>query len=619
MKAAIRVLLAFLSFGNFWAQETRVLLDPNKSLGSADKSEVFQTSCLGGNTAASQDINWLSTLQKAHEPQLDFNREQNSQNESGSQSKPTALNRPTLSQGTTKNSPVIGNNWHANFCASSGPLDNNIAISNDGVIVSVSNPVIEIYDEQGNLTYYNDLMNFFNLPGVEDLGDPVVLYDPLADKFIIAMLEFEGIPATRKICIAFSKTNNPAQDGWWRYTLPAAPLINSTYLDYPKIGISTYELYITGNLMNTNNGSFNQAIIYQIDKNDGFSGNNLTWQFWHNLAGIPSNLYPVGNGHGEPYGPGCYFLSTNRSGGNQIKLYEITNDMSSNLESTNYFEFSCTPYSKPTDANQLGSDVQLDIRDCRIQSAFYLDGLLHFVFQSDVLNGWSGINYNRLDLNSSVITTSIFGAPEIYDYAYPSMASIGDSHSDRSVLFSYLCSSPDIYPELRTVICNDNMQWSASALVKQGDGYLNSYFLPTKARWGDYSGTCRKYNANPPEAWISGAYGNSAYYLDNWIAQVHVGSVGLLEPDNPSQIKIGPNPAFDQYFVAFEMQQQEKILICLFDANGNKIKDLFEGQTFSGKNQFTFNKNMLSSGIYTIKVLNAFMQEIYQDKIILID
>lgn len=70
---------------------------------------------------------------------------------------------------------------------------------------------------------------------------------------------------------------------------------DNSWFDYPKMSISNNELYITGNLF-TNSSNFNQAILYQIQKAAGYSGGNLNWQYWNNIAGSPLHYVPFHTG-----------------------------------------------------------------------------------------------------------------------------------------------------------------------------------------------------------------------------------------------------------------------------------------------------------------------------------
>jgi hypothetical protein len=311
--------------------------------------------------------------------------------------------------------------------------------------------------------------------------------------------------STSKVIICFSKSNNP-QNGWWTYKITGNPLNNNCWFDYPSVGVSNNEIYVTGNLFVTN-GSFNQSIVYQIPKAAGYAGNNLNWQYWANLSSTPytaTSLVPASYGFQGNYGPGIYFVSSRSSGDNRIRLWDLTNDMGNNPQMNSY-TINTTSYSPSADAAQLGSTDKLDNGDCRIQNAFYLNGIVHFVFHSDVGSGWNGINYNRLTVSNATNLSSTFGLVGSYDYSYPAVAPFSTSLSDKSVMIAFLRSSASIYPQVRVINCDNNLQWSSSTLVKSGETFVN--FLSGDERWGDYTGISRRHNSSTPKIWLAGCYG----------------------------------------------------------------------------------------------------------------
>lgn len=405
--------------------------------------------------------------------------------------------------------PVMGTGILANRMNFSTPPDNTMAISNGGRIVSIDNETIEYYNQSGSAVslnvYHDDFFNSLNL--VSAIFDPRVIYDSEADRFIYVILHgFSS--ATSKILVCFSKTNNP-QDGWWIYQLSGNPLNDGSWTDFPQIGISNNELYITGNLF-FNNSTFNQAVIYQVTKQQGFSGQPLTYQVWDDIedagGGKAFAIVPVSYGQQGNYGPGCYFISSRAGGWNRLSLFELTDDLTASNEQLNVFSVSVPPYSPAADAQQSGSFDDLENGDCRMQHAFYLNGLVHAVLPADYQNSaYSGINYYRISVSDLQDTESSSFGQTGFDHCYPSLASFGLDECDRSVMIGFLRSASNIFPEVRVVNCDNLMQWSASAQVKAGQTYVD--MLSGLERWGDYTHMQRKHNEAQPEVWMAGCYG----------------------------------------------------------------------------------------------------------------
>ncbi len=98
------------------------------------------------------------------------------------------------------------------------------------------------------------------LPGVPapcnaGLGDPVVLYDPLADRWVLSEFSSSG----NRMCVYVSKTPDPITGGWWMYNTQAP-----TFPDYPKYGVWPDAYYVTSN--ESDNG------VYAMDRANMLTG-----------------------------------------------------------------------------------------------------------------------------------------------------------------------------------------------------------------------------------------------------------------------------------------------------------------------------------------------------------
>jgi hypothetical protein len=187
--------------------------------------------------------------------------------------------------------PVVGSNFLGNTNTGNSPMDNSVAISNGGKIISVANNSIEFYNTNGTMTFTNTIDGFFNDPTITNVCDPVVIYDSGADKFIFFAQECSGNSSNSNILVCFSQTNDP-NGNWWNYKFSGNPANNNTWFDYPKIAVSTNELYVTGNSF-SNSSIFEESLLYQIEKNNGYTGGTINWQYWNNITSSPFNLLPV--------------------------------------------------------------------------------------------------------------------------------------------------------------------------------------------------------------------------------------------------------------------------------------------------------------------------------------
>jgi hypothetical protein len=520
--------------------------------------------------------------------------------------------------------PLLGLNFEANWSVDGTPPDNHIAIANNSNIVSVNNDGIEYYSGNGSFLYADFWSDFFNDNTLTSMiYDPRVIYDSGSDRFVMVVLH-GFTPTTSRVLLCFSKTNNPA-NGWWIYKLPGNPLNNNCWFDYPALGVSNNDIFITGNLFNAND-QFNQAMIYQLPKAAGYNGGSISYLTWSNLSSTPYpafSLVPASYGHAGNYGPGIYLVSSKSGGDNRIRLWNITDDAVNN-PSLQSATVNTTAYSPAANAEQKGSTDLLDNGDCRIQSAFYLNGIIHYVFHSDIGEAWNGINYNRLNLSNLTNQSVSLGLQGTADYSYPSLVPFSTSATDKSVMIAFLRSSASLFPEVRVVNCDDNMEWSGSVLVKAGETFVD-FSSDTEERWGDYTGMTRKHNSTTPRVWLSGSYGanitsqnaNNTYITR--IAEVYSSTTTpVTDISTSNKVSVYPNPSYDLINIRFSMMKAEKITINVIDQTGKLVKTLYQDIARAGENKLVFNRGALSKGVYFINISSE-SQIIKNEKIVILD
>jgi hypothetical protein len=174
-------------------------------------------------------------------------------------------------------------------------------------------------------------------------------------------------------------------------------------------------------------------------------------------------------------------------------------------------------------------------------------------------------------------------------------------------MISCLRSSSGIFPEFRAVYCDDGGTWSGSSLIKAGETFVDVYQSNGVTRWGDYSGSVLKKNSSPPEAWVSGCYGaaqSSENALNTWIAQITGVVAGIQNPGagNIQALSVYPNPSSDRFNVEFILEKPMMVDITLVDVQGKTVKTLLTDMAEEGKNLFSFNKAVLSPGIYFLRI-----------------
>lgn len=114
--------------------------------------------------------------------------------------------------------------------------------------VQMVNISFAIWDKSGNLLYgpaaNNTLWTGFGGPcETYNDGDPIVLYDHLADRWLMSQF---AVPGPFYQCIAISQTGDPT-GAWYRYAF----LVHATKMnDYPKFGVWPDGYYMSVNQFN---------------------------------------------------------------------------------------------------------------------------------------------------------------------------------------------------------------------------------------------------------------------------------------------------------------------------------------------------------------------------------
>ncbi len=202
-------------------------------------------------------------------------------------------------------------------------------------------------------------------------GDPVVLYDSGADRWILTNFAFAldafGNPkAPFYECIAVSKSGNPVTGGWWLYPLrtdtnAAGQPPSGTINDYPKFGIWTDCLYYSANGFSSSTlnftggefGSFSRAAMYAGTGLTGALGFKASTSDYFTM--IPSNLSAPGLNGLPPSGTPDYYVHQSASSFNfEVRKFAAGNNCTSGTLSTT-FPVSQASYAYP------GSSASNDI------------------------------------------------------------------------------------------------------------------------------------------------------------------------------------------------------------------------------------------------------------------
>ena len=497
--------------------------------------------------------------------------------------------------------------------SSSVPNDNDIAVSNNGTVVSVVNSNMSVYNDTGKL-----LVNKRSLTSMTAavgnytwISDPRVIYDPNNDRFILVC--FSGNLSTESvILVGFSQTNDPAAN-WNFYTLNGASFNDSTWSDYPIISISDQDLFITFNQVKDNVSwtvGFKQSVIWQIQKYEGFAGTPLVYDLWSNIqynGGNLRNICPA-KYQTATMGSNMYFLTLRNvaSTNDSIFVTEITNSKASGMaQLTTRVLTSPTAYGFPPNVPQkLGQYLMTN--DARVLAAIYENDYIHF--GSNTVNPQfmnAGVYLGTIKNISSATPTvkADIISTATQEFGYPSMTYVGSTNNDHKVLYNMSHCYTDSFPGASVMYKNTNEDYSDIISVKDGLSIVNR-LTDTVERWGDYTNIQHLYN-NPNRAYLSNSWGKSG--ANNcWISIVDHTDFPLStnEMINNSNSIVFPNPISENRFTTtFNLTAAQKLRYEIVDMQGKLVAIILDTKTKTGKNEFSFTTDDLAKGNYIFRIV----------------
>lgn len=506
--------------------------------------------------------------------------------------------------------PTTGKMFEGNTYNSSVPMDNTVAISNDGILVSAINSTIWMYDViTDEWLYTSSLHSFSNGQfGFPSKYDPKVSYDPVNDRFVVVFLRGSS-PQQTKVIVGFSQTADPTGE-WNFYGMSGNPLGNYRWTDYPSIAHNANDFFITGNLIIPGEPwqtGFDGSVIWQIDKNSGYNGAEELEVTLH--SGIEfggsfvRNITPVG-GIETFDSEEMYFLSNRNFALANDTIFVLTlaqSEPDSGHVLTVEAVTSDQAYFLAPEARQADGHT-FDTNDSRVLGALWDNGSIYFVQNClDTLSGVTGVYFGAIDGLTMATTGSIISFPdEDLDIGYPNIS----SHGDSQYLISFVHTGPNHFSGTSAVMTGPpGTPPSSRVVLKEGDNYVD-VINGEYERWGDYTGSQPKYNL-PGNYWISGSFGTDNQKNGTWIAELgsmsFVGSEDI-RAQSASETVLFPNPATEIISVKIEMPQASVAQIDLFDSAGKLISTLFNDRIKKGTNLLTFNIAHLRSGNYVLRV-----------------
>ncbi|MEY4626166.1 MAG: hypothetical protein RL003_138 [Bacteroidota bacterium] len=500
------------------------------------------------------------------------------------------------------------------------PNDNHIAVGNDGKIVSVMNTVIRVHNDTGKVIKAFTLENFALNPNIKKdpiptlnrTYDPRVVYDPYTDRYIVLYMH-GTTDKTSFIVVGFSSSNDPTKP-WYVYKVPGTPIQDSVWSDYPIVSQTKEDLFFTVNLLH--NGSsweegFVEAVIWQLNKDDGYRGDTLNKNFFHNIKydGVSIwSICAIQNGP-MPGGVDNYFLSVRpyAQQNDTVFVHRITNTLRSGQANYELGVFkSPIKYGFPASALVPDTAFRLRTNDARVLSGVRMGSQLHYfqncmnfnTMQAHIMHG----SIYNLTLPSGKIApfstpnkTGKVGmhatAPKKWneggaslkahlytndslDFGYPAVAAAGmepNSESDPldpSMLVTSVFSGRKHFPGTGAFYINRYGEHGNYQILKKGQSIINYTFIkPAEQRWGDYEGIQAKFNEKGV-FYLVGSWGKTNSMF------AYVARVKLKDTvyDNPiAEVRVFPIPTTENLQVEIQNGSAASIKGQIYSMDGKLI------------------------------------------------
>lgn len=386
------------------------------------------------------------------------------------------------------------------------PPDTNGDIGPNHYVQTV-NLAFAVYDRAGAKLYGPANINtlwqgFSGVCSTSNDGDPIVLYDHLADRWLISQFALPNYPRGPFYqCIAISQTPDPT-GAWWRYQFTVS---NTKMNDYPKFGVWGDGYYMTVNQFNQGTLTWGGEGVVVFERDKMLQGQTARMVYFDlysrdpNLGGmLPSDL----DGPAPAAGTPNYFVEVDDDAWgyspDQLQVWEFKTDWTTPANSTftNVQNLGVTAF----DSNMCGG-----ARNCIPQPGgtkvdAIADRLMYRLqyrnfgsYQTMVVNhtidvdntDHAGVRWYELRKSGTSWAVNQQGtyAP---DAAHRWMGSVAmNGVGDMALGFS--TSSTSIYPSIRYT---GRLAADPAGQMSQGEATLfagTGYQTHSSGRWGDYS------------------------------------------------------------------------------------------------------------------------------------
>jgi hypothetical protein len=438
-------------------------------------------------------------------------------------------------------------------------------------------------------------------------GDPIVLYDKYADRWVITEFKTVG----RKVLFAISKTSDPTGQYYtYSYTSPQFP-------DYQKFSIWADGYYMTSNQSNQK--------VFVFERDSMLAGVPTSRALNKTFSPPTDNAFfcPLpadADGQLPPAGTPCYIFSYEDDGWgsgyvDRINIYKMSVVWGTTPTATIAVEaqlptqpFDASYNQNWDDISQPGTTTKLDgiggVFTYRAQYrrwTGYNSVVLNNPVMVNTTTGQRSIRWYELRQNSTTNQWSIYQqstyAPDDLNRWVGSIA----MDDNGSISLAYSVSNSNVYPGLRYTgrLATDslNTMTFAEQIVAVGNSAQTS-----NNRYGDYSHTA----LDPVDGtifWHTGEYilnGEPATKIYSF--KFPASTVGIKESSNSLSF-IASNHGDEIRINIMNLPNNKELIIDLFDINGRFVNGKKINPT-ENTVETSFSNQGLAKGTYLVRIGN---------------
>ena len=485
--------------------------------------------------------------------------------------------------------------------------------------VQATNIHFAVYSKTGTLLYGPAALGTLwqGFPGLYTSdGDPVVLYDHLADRWIISQFSLPNYPnGPFYELLAVSQTPDPL-GAWHRYSFQFSKMP-----DYPKFGVWPDGYYMSANLYSSGSGNWAGPAAIVLERDSLLAGKTARMKVFELGTDRQPLLAADLDGLLPPAGSPGYFLSINDDPANandHLELFSLQTDWANpaNALLTGPQTIPVAVFDgnmcngSPSCLPQPGTTSRLDaLSRYLMQRLQYRNFGTYQVLMAnhtvDVdANNHAGIRW--YELRTTVTDWSVYQqgtyAPDTNHRWMGSIAMDGAGN----IALAYSITGKGIYPSIHATGRRSGDTPGYMSLAEETIMAGTGAQKDLSSRWGDYSClavdpqddrtfyyTNEYYAVTSNKDWKTRI---ASFTIDN--LPVGISEKPIKDASSLHNLQNYPNPFSKKTLITWQSAEKSQTRLFVYDVMGKVIEILVNEEIVAGEHKIYFDASELAEGVY---------------------